>query len=501
MGQTADWMNPDYEQGDANNDDTSTSNATPTAYTPVGAIIGSGTASEGEEVEGAEEIRASIEQTRSEMSETINAIQEKLSPQHLMEQAKDSIRDATVGRVEEMVSNVGDKVGEMAGQAGDTAGGLLETIKQNPMPAALAGVGLAWLFMKNQDSSSGSQGAHHSRSQYPQYPPSAYPSYPSYPEYRPTGSGRQGSNGGGSILDTVKQNPIPFGLAGLGLWAVFGNKGSSSSSSSSRTQGRYQAQGYGGYGSQNAGNQRYGNWNQDGSQQSLGETLGQVGGKIGEVASGAGEKVGEVTGQAASTVGDIAGNVGSAVGNVAGQVGGTVGDVAGAVGSTAGDIFDVVRRNPLQTAVAGLSIGWLLMNGRDGSRSGDEIIHKAQNVVGDTIGQAGSTVGEVAGQAGSKVGEIAGQAQGQVQRTLMSDPLVVGAAVMAIGAAVGLALPETEQERQIMGQARDTLMEKVQGVAQDTMQKVQSVAQEVGNTVKDTVQTEAEAQGLIQSQA
>ena len=43
-------------------------------------------------------IRGDIEDTRANMSSTIDAIQEKLSPQRLTEQAKDAVRDATVGR-------------------------------------------------------------------------------------------------------------------------------------------------------------------------------------------------------------------------------------------------------------------------------------------------------------------------------------------------------------------------------------------------------------------
>lgn len=46
------------------------------------------------------QIRAEIQQTRAEMSETIDAIQEKLSPQRVMEQARETVRDATVGRIE-----------------------------------------------------------------------------------------------------------------------------------------------------------------------------------------------------------------------------------------------------------------------------------------------------------------------------------------------------------------------------------------------------------------
>src|SRR4051812_21559582 len=53
-------------------------------------------------------LRADIEQTRSELSTTIDAIQEKLNPQNIVDQAKETVREATVGKVEHMVSNATD---------------------------------------------------------------------------------------------------------------------------------------------------------------------------------------------------------------------------------------------------------------------------------------------------------------------------------------------------------------------------------------------------------
>ena len=51
--------------------------------------------------ENAEQIRAEIEDTRSEMSQTINEIQDRLSPENLMGQVKDTVREATIGKVGE----------------------------------------------------------------------------------------------------------------------------------------------------------------------------------------------------------------------------------------------------------------------------------------------------------------------------------------------------------------------------------------------------------------
>lgn len=56
--------------------------------------------------------RAQIEQTREQMAATIDAIQEKLDPQNLKAQAVQTLRTATIGKVEELKGTTGGKVEE-----------------------------------------------------------------------------------------------------------------------------------------------------------------------------------------------------------------------------------------------------------------------------------------------------------------------------------------------------------------------------------------------------
>ncbi len=103
--------------------------------------------------------RAEIEETRAEMSETIDALKERLDPQKLKEDAKDSIREATIGRAEDAVQSAKDSAQQALQEAGATAKGagnkMLETIKQNPVPAALIGVGAGWLLVSSRQSDAG----------------------------------------------------------------------------------------------------------------------------------------------------------------------------------------------------------------------------------------------------------------------------------------------------------------------------------------------------------
>jgi hypothetical protein len=114
-----------------------------------------------------EVIRAQIEQTRANMTRTVNSIQEKLAPERLAQQAKDSIREATSRKVEEMADTARRK-------ANSWRSSLTETIKHNPVPAAMIGIGLGWLLLK------GSNGGER-RNEFHYYPDSEgnYRLYPS----------------------------------------------------------------------------------------------------------------------------------------------------------------------------------------------------------------------------------------------------------------------------------------------------------------------------------
>jgi len=119
--------------------------------------IGSG--SSDDYIENTEQIRAEIEDTRAEMSQTINEIQERLSPEHLMGQVKETVREATIGKVERVMDKVGETIGgvaEPAREAMDRAGTAIKetgrsvgySIWKNPIPVALIGLGVGMLAMR-----------------------------------------------------------------------------------------------------------------------------------------------------------------------------------------------------------------------------------------------------------------------------------------------------------------------------------------------------------------
>jgi hypothetical protein len=102
----------------------------------------------------ARQIRHDIARTREDLSETVDAIQEKLSPGNLVANAK----SATTEKVKDMASNAADSAKDMAATAADTAGEwweasggntVVDRLRNNPIPALMTGVGVAWLIMSN----------------------------------------------------------------------------------------------------------------------------------------------------------------------------------------------------------------------------------------------------------------------------------------------------------------------------------------------------------------
>ena len=286
-----------------------------------------GGAAGGAAIDEAEARRVEIERTRADMGETVDAIQERLSPENLKEQAKDRVREATVGRAQGAGSSI------------------METIRENPLPTALTGIGLSWLFVSGRRQRAGQPRYQQGRRYADGYPPAYdyphdYP--PRYEEERGTST-----SSAGQALERTRD--------------------------------------------------------------SVGETASRTQDRVEEAASRAQDTAGQITDRAQ--------------------------DQASQLGSQA--------RNQV-------------------SRLGDRAQHQAR------------------------------RASSGFQRMLQENPLTVGALAVGVGAAVGLAIPETAKEHEVMGEARDNLVEKTQEKAQEAQQKVQSVAQEA----QSAAQQEAENQGL-----
>jgi Protein of unknown function (DUF3618) len=94
------------------------------------------------------EIRAQIEETRADMSETIDAIQERLSPSRMVTQAKETVKEATVGRVKNLAQRASTAAGDLAEQSARTRATVRRMMSSNFVPVALVSIPSAWLLMR-----------------------------------------------------------------------------------------------------------------------------------------------------------------------------------------------------------------------------------------------------------------------------------------------------------------------------------------------------------------
>jgi gas vesicle protein len=102
-------------------------------------------------------IKADIERTRTNMSQKIDAIQERFQPEHLKQQTQDVVRSAMQDGTEAVVDYLRE-------HAEDFSGSLIDTIKRNPVPSALIGLGVGMLIYENFNHSNKGNGY-----KYPRY--------------------------------------------------------------------------------------------------------------------------------------------------------------------------------------------------------------------------------------------------------------------------------------------------------------------------------------------
>jgi hypothetical protein len=154
-----------------------------------------------EEAAEAIEIRTEIEETRLEMGGTLSELGDRLEPAHLVNQAKENVREATIGRVEETAKGMSDMV--------------METIRRNPIPAALAGAGLAMLWANRSNGDSGNTGERRSGAY--------YGTTSSYGQHRPYGEQRQGM--GDRVGDAASKVGETVGQVGDNVTRTMGDVG------------------------------------------------------------------------------------------------------------------------------------------------------------------------------------------------------------------------------------------------------------------------------------
>lgn len=96
----------------------------------------------------------------------------------------------------------------------------------------------------------------------------------------------------------------------------------------------------------------------------------------------------------------------------------------------------------------------------------------AYESVTGALSNAYSEAGHLTHRAYERAGEFGTKAHDKYDEYLEENPLALGAVALAVGAAVGFAIPSTRYEGQLMGEARENLMLRAQDAAGSLVEKV-----------------------------
>jgi ElaB/YqjD/DUF883 family membrane-anchored ribosome-binding protein len=97
-----------------------------------------------------ESIKREIERTRVVMSETIGEIQDRLRPDHLLQQAKDGVREAATGKVRNIMSSANERVHMAADRVREAGNHLTSYAKEHPVQMAITAGVITWLAMRGR---------------------------------------------------------------------------------------------------------------------------------------------------------------------------------------------------------------------------------------------------------------------------------------------------------------------------------------------------------------
>lgn len=100
-----------------------------------------------------EQIKHEIERTRVEMSETLGELQDRLRPDHLLEEARGRVTGAAAGKVRNIMSSASDKASEMATRARGAGNYMADYAMDHPIRIAIAVGAVTWWALRGRSSS------------------------------------------------------------------------------------------------------------------------------------------------------------------------------------------------------------------------------------------------------------------------------------------------------------------------------------------------------------
>lgn len=496
--------------------------------------------------------RAEVENTRAELTGTIDALKEKLSPANLVAEAKEATVGAAQTAAHDALDTAKTTASNVVGAAKDAAVSAVDSVKEvatNVAASAKSVIG---------DAVSAVSGAAHS---------AGHTAKNAVHSVKETSSNVGGSakGAGATIVETIRLNPIPAAITGIGLgWLIMSMRRQSETGMTYRSEGVYNPDRFVSttdeYGQSNFGTSYSGQTGSstspiDAAKEKLGDVKDSVTSRASDLASNVSEKASGL----ASTVSDKASDLAHTVGDKASDLAHTVGDKASDLGSQAKSLVDIIRLNPIPAALTGLSLGWLIMSSQNKSTNGtmyrsdrfdtttgefgqnnfgtsstgltgsqpsgidaakekigdvkDTVTSRASDLasnvsekatglastVSDKASSLASTVSDKASNLGSTAKDTAQTAVSATGSFINGNPLAAGAIALMLGVGTGLLIPATQKENELLGETRDRLKDQASEQLHQVADKVTNVAQTAFDGVKQTVKDEAQNQGLTGS--
>ncbi|RYE90700.1 MAG: hypothetical protein EOO75_09800 [Myxococcales bacterium] len=378
-----------------------------------------------------EELFEARDRAKDEMKQALGQV--KHEAKEAFQEAGQALRDATIGKVENMARRANESLV-------DTRETVVETIRANPIPAALTGLGLLWLYM-NRRRPSGIQ-VRHARSTRSSVPPEDQSRWQD--DGGATLSGRDGSH---------RDEPSP------GYPAQYGSSG----------DGDYQPQGRGRPSREGGLGETLHH-----AREAAGHAVDQVQHRVSDAAHQAQSKVSGLAHQAQDKVSGLAHQAQDAAHHAQDRVSGLAHQAADA----AAGAVDRVTSTASHLA-------------HDASDRASELGHRASATASDLAHRASAQADHLSHQAHDAYDHLTDEARQQAhraeqtfQRTLTTNPLALGAVALAVGAVVGLSLPSTRREDELLGETRDQLLHRAQGVAHEAVESVHQYSEQAAEQVK-----------------
>lgn len=329
-----------------------------------------------------EVVREQISDTRqavkAELREAKAAVKQEV--RMAIDGASQALHDATIGKVQTMARQANDTFL----QTSDT---MLDTVRRNPIPTALVGLGLAWLWMNR--------------------------------------AGRDDRRSGGPRLEGRRGRLVTLGADGRRLYEHSDGPGSSREGSTSGGGGLIGRA-------------------QEGARHALHDARDAVGGgvhRVQDAARAAADAVSSTADAAYTQAKGAAVDVSSAAGNALSSVTGTANELA--------------------------------------HRASVEATH----------------LREMASARAHDVADMGRHGLAYAEDRFEESPLAFGAIALGLGAAVGLALPRTEGENRMLGAYREQVVDAARAVAHDAVGQLRALGEDAGEAAIAQLETAGMTRG------